>query len=154
MSLGELGFTDIQLPFKHLVMTSAELKRVDIRTDYDFVLPLNRGQCIVTFKWFYHKDDFERCFTQISSFDWAGRLIGSSSDLELHVEQQNVAQCGPHTFVLCDGPNYPQLSVYNSRLSCLRKVECRNSSTICCNSKFVFGLWAKQNYDYEYDFGD
>ena len=41
VSLGELAFTDIQLPFKKLQFTSTELKLVDARSDYDFVLALD-----------------------------------------------------------------------------------------------------------------
>ena len=42
---------------------------------------------------------------------------------------------------MCYGPESPKLSVYNSSLQCLRTVDCKDFSGICCNSKFVFGLW-------------
>ena len=138
-------------------MASSELKPVDILVDYDFLLPLNSGYGIVTFKWFYQNEDFERCITQINSFDWAERLIGSEDNLNFHIQQEKVSECGPNEFVLCDGPRYAQLRVYDSSLTCLRKAECRNLSTICCNSEFVFGLWDandEQNDDYESDLGD
>ena len=152
-SLGELTFKSVQLPFKTLEINSNDLKPVNILTDYDFLLPIDRGQCIVTFNRFYDKDDDERCFTQINAFDWAGRLIGSSSrNLEFHVESAKVAQYGPDEFVICDGPGYSQLSVYNSHLSCLRSVDCRNFTNICSNSEFVFGLWdAKDEHSDEYE---
>ena len=122
-------------------MTSAELKPVaHIHCDYDFLLPLNRGQRIVAFKRFLRSDDVENCFTQMSCFDRLGRLIGSG-DMECHVERERVAQSGPHKFVVCHGPFWPELIVYNSRLKFLRGVDCKNLSAICCNSKFVFGLW-------------
>ena len=101
VSLGELAFTNIQMPFKKLDMTttssSSELKPVDIRTtfDFDFVMPLDDGQCIVTFKWFNRKDNFERLFTQINSFDLSGRLIGSLSDLEYHVDREKSGSMRP-----------------------------------------------------------
>ena len=40
VSIGKLAFTNMQLPFNKLDMTSNELKRVDIRrADYEFLLP-------------------------------------------------------------------------------------------------------------------
>ena len=33
------------------------------------------------------------------------------------------------------------LSLYNSNLTCLRDIVCKKFRDICCNSKFVFGLW-------------
>ena len=42
---------------------------------------------------------------------------------------------------MCHGFDPFKLSVYNSSLQCLRSVECKSFSKICCNSKFVFGVW-------------
>ena len=53
--------------------------------------------------------------------------------------------------------SYLQLFVYDSSLTCLRPVKCRNYSTICSNSEFVFGLWYandENNDDYESELGD
>ena len=146
-SLGELAFTVTQLPFKKLDISTNELKAVDIRIDYDFLLPLDHCQFIVTFKHFNKKR-----FTQMSSFDWAGRLIGTDT-VELRVKRENVAQCAPNEFVLCQDS---QLVVYDSALKCLRKVGCKKFSAICCNSKFVFGLedTNENDYFYESDFDD
>ena len=154
--LGELAFTNIQLPFKQLDManSNSELKPVDIRTDFDFVLPLDNGQCIVTFKWFNEKDGFELCFTQINSFDLSGRLIGSSNGLRHHVDPKQVAQCGPNEFVVCGLDLHNEMKVFDSRMTNLRQAKCRNYANICCNSKFVFGLWDasdKHNYGYASD---
>ena len=137
-SLGELAFTDMQLPFNHLDMASAELKPVGILCDYDFLLPLDGGQCIVTCKRFYHIGIDSRCFTQMNSFDRAGRLIGTI-ELDFHVQQDKVAQCGPDAFIVSHGVLHSQFTIYDSRLTCLRVMDCRCFSQICCNSKFVFG---------------
>ena len=147
-SLGELAFSHIQLPFKHLDMISTDLKQVDILIDYDFLLPLNSGQCIVTFKQNTPQKDSIRSFTHINSFDWAGRIIGSSEYIarRLHVELGTVAQCGPNEFVVSQGSDEPELLVYDSSLTRLRDTRCRSFSNICCNSKFVFGLWDTKNH--------
>ena len=140
-SLGELTFAHVQLPFKKLDMASAELKAIDIRADYDFLLPLDHGQRVVLFNRHLDWDDFEKCFTQMSCFDRLGRLEGINS-VEHHVKDGNVAQCGPKTFVVCHYSYLAELGVYDSELKCLRNTGCKNYySSICCNSKFVFGMW-------------
>ena len=119
-------------------MYTNELKAVDIRADFDFLLPLDHGQRIVAFK----RDDYENV-TLMSCCDPRGRLIGSEF-LERHVEQERVAQCGLSKFVVChdsDSSDSAELSVYDSDLNCLRNGDCKNFSAICCNCKFVFGLW-------------
>ena len=78
----------------------------------------------------------------MSSFDRLGRLIAKVT-VEHRVERGNVAQCGPDEFIVCHYTEEPELSVYNSALKCLRNVWCKNFSSICCNSAFVFGLWCK-----------
>ena len=85
VNLGELAFTNIQIPFKTLDIANNGFKPIDIRVDSDFVL-LEHGQRMVTFKCV--KDEYE---TQIMCFDRLGRLIGSAN-LEHHVERDNVAQ--------------------------------------------------------------
>ena len=134
-------------PFKKLDISSTELNAIDIRADFDFLLPLNRGQRIVLFKRCLEVDEFERRFTQMSCFDRFGRLLGINS-LSNHVKQGNVAQCGPSTFVVCHFSIRPELSVYNTKLKLLRNVSCANFSQICCNSEFMFGLWdTNKRYD-------
>ena len=59
-----------------------------------------------------------------------------------------MAQSNPNQFVVSYDRHSPKLSVYISSLHCLRTVDCKNFSHICCNSKFVFGLW---NTDDSYD---
>ena len=63
MSLGKLTYAHIQLPFKKLDFYADELKAVDIRADFDFLLPLEHGQRIVTFN-HDHKGDYN--VTQMS----------------------------------------------------------------------------------------
>ena len=157
-SFGELSFTGITLPFNKLDLSTNELKAADIRIDYDFLLPLDHCQFIVTFKhWLTPKRFGEPMlakFTQMCSFDRAGRLIGSES-VERLVKRESVAQCGTNNFVVCHDS---QLIVYDSALICLRKVGCKEFSNICCNSKFVFGLWdtddGKDYFYYERDSDD
>ena len=152
--LGELAFTHITVPFKKLGSAKTDLlKPIDIRAEYDFVLSLEHGQRIVTFK-----SDDEYDFdepTQISCFDRLGRLIGTEK-LECDVWRENVAQSGPNQFVVCHESDTFKLSVFNSSLHCLRTVDCKNFWNICCNSKFVFGLWDTDNEDYydDYDYDD
>ena len=132
--LGELAFSTIRLPFKTLdIANNDALTQFDIRTEYDFVLPLEDGQRIVTFR-------SHEAATQMNCIDRLGRLIGSVK-LESFVERENVGQCGPKQFVVFHYCYSPELSVYNSSLHRLRTVECKNFSNICCNSQFVFGLW-------------
>ena len=158
-SLGELTFKSVQLPFKTLDLKSTEIKQVDILTDYDFLLPLNSVYGIVTFKWSYDVAML-RPFSQIKSFDWQGRLIGSSDNHaeRLYVIFGTAAQCGPNEFVLASGPDHPELYVFNSSVECLRDTRSWSFKSICCNSKFVFGLWDTSdayNEDYQsYDSDD
>ena len=89
----------------------------------------------------------------MSCYDRLGRLIGSD-DLEHEIDQEKVAQCAPDKFVVCyDSDDYsPKLCVYNSSLQRVRNVPCTNYLTICCNSKFVFGLWnTRDSYDADTD---
>ena len=81
-------------------------------------------------------------------FDRHGRLIGTDS-LERYVLQENVVQCGSSEFVVCHQPEPDShtLSVYNSKLTCLRDVYCKNFWNICCNRKFVFGQWSSDDDD-------
>ena len=139
-SLGELTFTDMQLPFKKLDFSSTELKPVDIRAKYDFLLPLENGQRIVAFKWFLKREDVAKCFTQMSCFDRHGRLI-EMKNIRRHVQQENVVQSGPSEFIVSKYTFTSLLCVYNSDLECLHHVRAPDYSHICCNSKFVFGLW-------------
>ena len=136
-SLGELAFAHFQLPFKKLQFTSTELKPVDARSDYDFVLPLDEGQRFVTFTQMRK----EKRFSQMSCFELAGRLICYT--LAPNVKQQEVAQCGPSEFVVCHYSNYShELSVFDSAsMKRLRNVRCKDFSKMCCNSNLVFGLW-------------
>ena len=136
--LGELAFAHIQLPFKKLAST--ELKPVDIRSDYDFVLPLDHGQHIVTFNLYFENSDDKTNFTIMSCFDRLGRLKGKVTLQDL-VDRDNVAQYGPNQFIVCHFTKTPELSVYDSYLKCLRNEDWTNFSSICCNSKFLFGLW-------------
>ena len=43
-SLGELTFVHVQLPFAKVNFASAELKALDIRDKYSFLLPLEDGE--------------------------------------------------------------------------------------------------------------
>ena len=144
-SLGELAFSTIEIPFKALDMASNELTAIDIRVDYDFVLPLEHGQRIVAFKWYYFDsglyDDNEKYYSQMTCVDRLGRLFCTNNLDKAFVRREDVAQCGPNQFVVTYDCDSPKLSVYNSSLHCLRTVDCKNFSNICCNSKFVFGIW-------------
>ena len=150
-SLGELTYAHIQLPFKKVDFASTELKALDIRADYDFLLPLENGECIVAFKQFHNKRVTEyiyKGFMQMSHFNRLGRLIGTDT-LESYVLQYNVVQCGPSEFAVCFDPASGSsiLSVFNSNLTCLRDVVCKSFFNICCNSKFIFGLWNSNEDD-------
>ena len=148
-SLGELAFTYIQLPFKKLNLYTDNHYAVDIRAKFDFLLPLEHGQRIFAFKRFYKSEETEDV-TLMSCFDPLGRLIDSKY-LEHLVQQENVAQCGPSEFVVCHYSDSPELSVYDSDLKCLRHMGCLNFSAICCNSKYLFGLWDwHDRHDYYY----
>ena len=61
-SLGELTFAHIQLPFAKVDFT--ELKTVDIRDRYDFLLPLDNGERIVAFNSFHNPHLFARRYLQ------------------------------------------------------------------------------------------
>ena len=139
-SLGELTFTQVQLPFAKVDFASSELKALDIRADYSFLLPLEDGERIVAVKLFFESNDFARSFTQMSCFDQLGRVL-STNCFAIHVQRENVVQCGPSEFVICHNFSFPALIVYNSDLKLLRHARCKDFSSICCNSKFVFGLW-------------
>ena len=110
--LGELTFPHIQLPLKHLDITSTEVKCVDIRANnYDFLLPLADGQLIVTFQWRWRDNSlFEQYYTHMSCHDQLGRLMGAVT-VERYVQQGKVAQCGPNEFVMCVGSDNPELVV-------------------------------------------
>ena len=136
-------------------MASTELKRVEIRAaDYDFLLPLDHGRRIVAFKNWGDK----LFYAEMSCFDLSGRLI-RSADLVSQVKRTQVGQCGPNEFVVCQYPHYPALSVYDSALRRLRYIRRKelticsyNFSAICCNSKFLFGLWdTNEAKDYYYE---
>ena len=71
--LGELAFTTVKLPFKTLGVTDTDLTPIDIRADYDFVLPLENGQLIVTFK--IHDNENG---TQMSCIDRLGQVISTN----------------------------------------------------------------------------
>ena len=140
--LGELAFTHIQLPFKSLDI--AEFKRVDISTDYGFLLPLEHGERIVSFTWHQKSDDDDVNATLISCFDRLGRLIGTDN-IDHSVSPSDVTECGPTQFAVHYNPDSPKLCVYNSSLQRLFNVSCKRFSAICGNSKFVFGLWDKED---------
>ena len=150
MSLGQLTLTNIQLPFKSLDIISNEFQPIDIPASYDFLLPLEHGQRIVTFK--RHKtEEYDDDAMLMSSFDRLGRLVGSD-DLDYYFEQKDVAQCGSNHFALYYHPDSPKLCVYNSSLHRLRNVRCKYFSTICGNSKLVFGMWdSGDSYETDYD---
>ena len=140
--LGELVFTHNQLPFKKLdIKASNELKSVEIPADYDFLLPLDNGQRYVIFR---QKGDSYAKSTQMSCFDRHGRLKGSHI-LYDHIKQGKVAQYGPSAFVVHYFPysdsNMAELIVFDTALTSLRSARCRTFSSICSNSKFVFGLF-------------
>ena len=145
VTLGELAFTSIQIPFKTLDIANTELNLIDIRVDYNFLLPLEHGQRIVTFK-----DCADESSTQISCFDRLGQLI-ASDNLDHLVDLEDVCQCGPNQFVVCSRP--PKLIVYNSSLHRVRSVKCNKFEEICCNSKFFFGLMVTSD-SYETDSED
>ena len=134
--LGELSFTDISLPFNKLDISTSGLKTVDIRTDFDFFLPLEHCERIVAFKYFEKSPE-----TKVTCFD---RLMRISRQIHIEpgqVYRSNAAQCGPNEFVVCHFKDYAKLIVYDSDLHCLRKVRCKYFSQICCYSKFVFGYF-------------
>ena len=139
--LGELAFAHIQLPFNKLDISTNALKAVDICADFDFLLPLEHGQRIVAFQSNADIEDDESYITKVACFD---RLISISRQIHLvsdHVIRSDVAQCGPNEFVVSCFTDEPEMRVYDSDLRCLRKVQCKYFSRICCNSKFVFGLF-------------
>ena len=142
VSLGELTFTDIALPFKQLANANTDLKPVDIRIAYDYVLPLEQGQHIVAFT-------FDN-LTKMSCFDRHARLLGIEN-IQHHVKREHVAYCGPNQFAVCHYWCSPQLSIYDWALKRLRSAGCKNFSSICCNSKFVFGLWDTSKRSHEKD---
>ena len=148
MPLGELTFAHFQLPLATLGIDSNELKPVKIRAPYDFLLPLEHGQRIVKFKHFFEIDDIYKSFTQISCFDLHGHFIRTKT-LKCHVQSKHVAQCGPSEFVVYHESGSPQLSVYNSALERLRNTSCNRFLSICCNSKFVFGVWNSSAWSVE-----
>ena len=92
---------------------SNELKPIDIRVDFNFVLRLEHGQRFVTFNHLLESEDVDKCFTQMSCFDQFSRLIGTDT-FERHVQQENVVQSGPNAFVVCHHFESPTLSFYNS----------------------------------------
>ena len=116
--LGDLAFTHMQLPFAKLA--SDELKPVDIRSNCHFALPLDRGQRIVIFDQYYESFDF----TQMSSFDRLGRLLGKCT-LRRHVDREQVAQCGPRQFIVYHFTDSSEFSVFDSDLKRLRNVSCK-----------------------------
>ena len=143
--LGELSFTDITLPFKKLDISTSGLKAVDNRAHFDFLLPLEHGERIVAFEFCNKREDNENDFMKVTCFD---RLIRTSRQVRIvsgRVHRRNVAQCGPSEFVVCLSKDSPELIVYDSDLNCLRNVRCKDFRGICCNSKFVFGLWEAIN---------
>ena len=75
VSIGELAFVPIQPPFSTLDMASADLKTIDIRAEYDFLLALNHCQCIVIFK--HIVSYYTGYSTQMSCFDWLRRQAGT-----------------------------------------------------------------------------
>ena len=147
-TLGELAFSRIQIPFT----LSKELKPIDIPIDFEFVLPLEHGQRIVTFSHVSESKDVDKCFTQMRCFDQLGRLIAADT-VDRHVTPFDVVKSGPNEFVafhyFC---GLPELFVYNSELSRVRGVGCKDFSSISCNSKFVFGLWNSDGDDDDGDF--
>ena len=118
------------------------LKPIDILFDFDFVLPLKHVHFIFAF----NRSDF----TEMSSSDRHGRRLGTASFAK-NVHRNNVAQCGPYEFIVCHDFDSPKLGVFDSGLKCLRTVDCKDLVGICCNSKFVFGLWdTSHSYNYPY----
>ena len=130
VSLGELAFSTIEVPFKTLDIANNEPTPIDIRHHYDFVLPLEHGRRVIAFKWLDYQDQFgkEKSYMQMTCVDRLGRLLGSDF-LDKHcVGRQDVAQCGPNQFVVCYDRESPKLSVYNSSLHRLRTVDCKTFS--------------------------
>ena len=151
VSLGELAFTDIQLPFKKLHFVSTDLKPVPIqRDDYDFLLPLEHGQRIVAFR--YQSASINSCI-KMRCFDLFGRMIRSNMVVGGIYRQKSVSQCGPNQFVMCHDSfrdfQPATLSVYDSALRCLRTASSNIFSNICSNSKFVFGLFDRFQSRYD-----
>ena len=82
-----------------------------------------------------------KCFTKMTCIDRLGRSVRVLPNL---VKREQVAQCGPSEFVVSHyvTEREPEMSVYDSDLHCLHHIRCvKCFSDICCNSKFVFGLW-------------
>ena len=152
VSLGELAFSTIEIPFKTLDIANNELTPIDVRVDYDFVLPLEHGRRVVAFKWFKYQEPYEeeQSYMQMTCVDRQGRLLGTNNLNKHFVGREDVAQCGPNQFVLRYHCESSKMSVFNSSLHCLRTVECKSFSNICCNSKFVFGLW-DTHYSFDSD---
>ena len=146
-SLGHLTFANVQLPFKNLDFDSTELKLFYIDNEYyDFFLPLEQGKRIVAFKQFLDGDDVEKRCTQMCCFDDNSRTIATGF-VKHHVEREHCVQSAPSEFVIFHYWESPTLSVYNSSLEHLGGIRCKNYSNICCNSKFVFGLWTMDDDD-------
>ena len=122
------------IPFKTLNITNTDLNLIDFRAECDFVLQLEQGQRIVTFK----HDGIEEA-TLIGCIDRLGRVLGCEK-LEHSVERESVAQWGPHQFVVYNDCESTKLSVYNSSLHRVRSFDCKSFMYICKKSKFVFGL--------------
>ena len=145
-SLGELTFTDIQLPFKKLDIANNQLKPYVLRTSYDFVLSLDHGQRIVFFTHYNRvsKDQFSS-FTLIISCDRHGRLINLVT-LGDRVIRENVSPCGPDKFILYHYKHSPELVLFNSGLRYVENIAINKSlSNVCCSSKFVFGLLSRNS---------
>ena len=134
-SLGNLAFREIQLPFKLLDIN--EFKQFDNHTTFNFCLPLEHGERIITFK--YHRKN-GKLATLMSCFDRLGRLIATDY-LDHLVTQGDVAQGAPDQFIMSYDRDSPKLCVYNSSMHRVRTFPCKKFSAICCNSKFVFGVW-------------
>ena len=133
--LGELVFTDIQLPFKSLDI--AEFKPVDIPAEFKSLMPLEHGERIIIFKVEY--EDNKVYAMLISCFDRLDRLIGTDN-LNRCLGQTNATECGPNQFAVHYNPDSPKLCLYNSSLQRLSNVSCERFLAICGNSKFVFGV--------------
>ena len=116
--LGELTFTHITVPFKKLHIPTKELTQVNMCGDYyNFALPLDDGQLIVTFKWYLKSDDHFDYSTHMSCFERLGRLK-ATDDFDFRVQRENVAVCGSNEFVVFHKTDDYVLSVYDSGLNC------------------------------------
>ena len=149
IGLGELIFAHVQLPFNKVDFASSEFKSLDIPAGfYSFVLPLNNGERIVAFRRVYDPDQ-HKYRTHMSCYDRLDRLIFKGY-VESAIKRNNAVQCGPTQFVANlhnPSPHQPNLSVYDWDLHCMRTRACKNFVSICCNSKFVFGLWNHSDDD-------